>query len=97
MTAGLVTRDANGVITANMTKRLSQGAGYVVTNAVNGSITINLPANRNYFYVVTSLQNSNGARGASPGVNISQNSLSWNYLVPSGGFPMDCRITYGYY
>lgn len=97
MTAGLVTRDAGGVITANMTKRLSQSAGYVVTNSAGGSININLPANRNYFYVITSLQNSNGTRGASPGVSISQTSLSWSYLVPSGGFPMNCRITYGYY
>lgn len=96
MTVGLITRDANNVITTNMTYALSQSAGYVVTNKGDGSLSINLPADKKYFYIVTALEDSIRTNGVKPGVTITQNLLSWDYKVPSG-FPMNCRIDYGYY
>lgn len=97
MTVGLITRDADNNITTNMTKRLSQVAGFVMTNKFNGSIPIQLPEGRNYFYIVTALEDSRRTAGSKPGVTLTQNLLSWSYLLPSGNFAMNCRITYGYY
>ncbi|SEB80466.1 hypothetical protein SAMN05216178_2319 [Pseudomonas saponiphila] len=96
MTVGLITRDANGNITANMTTKLSQAEGSVITNRQNGSIGISLPAGREYFYVISPLEDSQRTAGKKPGVTITQNRLEWAYAIPSG-FVMNCEIFYGYY
>ncbi|POA52140.1 hypothetical protein C1889_24405 [Pseudomonas sp. FW507-12TSA] len=97
MTAGLVARDASNVVTVDMTKALSQVEGFVITNKENGSSVIQLPAGRNYFYIVTALEDSQRTTGKKPGVTLTQNLLSWSYLFDSGYFALNCRITYGYY
>lgn len=96
MTAGLVTRDSSGVITTDMTKSLSQSQGFVITNRQNGSISIQLPTGKSYFYIITPLESSNRTAGKKPGVTLTQNLLSWTYVIPSG-YVMNCRIDYGYY
>lgn len=96
MTAGLITRDADNNITTKMTRKLSQGAGSVITNRSNGSIAISLPPGRSYFYVVQPLEDSQRTAGKKPGVTITQSRLEWAYVIPSG-FAMNCEIFYGYY
>lgn len=96
MTVGLITRDASGNITTNMTRKLSQSGGSVVTNRQNGSLAIQLPPGREYFYVIQPLEDSQRTAGKKPGVTITQNTLSWGYNIPSG-FVMNCEIFYGYY
>lgn len=96
MTVGLITRDSSGTITADMTKPLSQAEGFVITNKSNGSLSIQLPSGKNYFYIITALEDSVRTAGKKPGVSLSQNFISWSYVVPSG-FAMNCRIDYGYY
>lgn len=93
---GLVTRNADNKITADMTKALSQSAGFVETGAVNGVMAISLPADKNYFYIIVPLADSQRTAGKKPGVTLIKDSISWQYLLPSG-FALNCRIYYGYY
>lgn len=96
MTVGLITRDASGNITANMTKRMVQIEGSVTTNKKDGAIGISLPPGREYFYTVVALENSQKSQGKLPGVTITQNRLEWAYRIPSG-FIINAEIFYGYY
>lgn len=96
MTVGLITRDKDGSVTTDMTKRLSQAEGVVRTNRVGGSQLISLPPGRNYFYIIAVLEDSQRTGGKRPGVTLTQNLITWNYSVPSG-FSINCEIYYGYY
>lgn len=95
---GLVTRNADNKITADMTKSLSQSAGFVDTDVVagSGSKVISLPDGRNYFYIIRPLEDSQRTKGKSPGVTLTKDLISWEYRIPNG-FAMKCRIYYGYY
>lgn len=96
MTAGLITRDSSNRITADMTKALSQSVGFVTTNREDGSASISMPAGKNYFFIISALEDSQRTAGKRPGVTLTKDTISWNYLLPSG-FALNCRIYYGYY
>lgn len=96
---GLVTRNSDNKITADMTKFLSQSAGFVDTNpavSLTGSKVISLPVGRNYFYIIVPLQDAQRTKGKRPGITLTKDLISWRYLMPSG-FAMKCRVYYGYY
>lgn len=96
MSAGLVTRDQFGNITTDMTKYLSQSVGFVTTNKDNGSASITMPAGKSYFYTIAPLEPSVRSAGKPPGVTLTKDLITWQYRLPSG-FPINCRIYYGYF
>lgn len=100
MTVGIQVFDAGGRLVIDMTRSYSQHQGNVTTNAVNGSITIPpLPAGKRRFYFVVGMGSSNTWRGKLPGVTVSGNVLSWQYLFSPwfGAFAQNATIYYGYY
>lgn len=99
---GLVIRDTSGNIILDMTSNISQSAGSVITNGVNGSITISAPpVGRKPFFIVTPLNSTSDLKGNKPGVVMTETSLSWAYSFNTGGgwgfYAANCRINYGYY
>ncbi|KPA98084.1 hypothetical protein [Pseudomonas asplenii] len=98
MTVGLITRDIDGNITTNMTRKLSQMAGWVDTNAQNGTVDIQMPPGMSYFSAVVPQENSQRTSGSRPAVTqLTSGKLSWAYSLSTGQFAMKCRIYYGYY
>lgn len=97
---GLVIRDAAGNVLVDMTSKISQMVGSVVTNGKAGAITIPPPpAGKLMFYIVVPLVSLNREKGKKPGVTISGNTLSWAYSYSTSGwgyFSANCCIYYGY-
>lgn len=96
MTIGLITRDSSGVITADMTKNLSQMIGHVISNRANGTVTFTIPPGKIPISIVSPLEPCMNTAGKLPGVIMTSTSMSWTYNIRSG-FPMNCIIYYGYY
>ncbi len=98
---GLTIKDAAGRVLVDMTSKLSQMVGSVVTGGTAGVLTMPVPpAGKVMFYIVVPLVNLSRERGKRPGVTISGNTLSWSYSFSTSGwgyFAANCRIYYGYY
>lgn len=100
MAAGLEVYDPAGRLIVNMATVFSLHQGYLDTNAVNGAAAMPpMPAGKNRFYYIVSLQDTNKWRGKKPGVTISGDTISWVYQHSTwfGQFSANCRIFYGYY
>jgi hypothetical protein len=98
--AGLQTWAPDGRLTVDMTKRLSQMQGSVVTNGGNGSIAVPpAPNGKKQFFIVVPLQDLQTEKGKKPGVTLGNGVLSWSYVFQGGWgfFAANCRIFYGYY
>lgn len=102
---GITITTPSGVVMVDMTKRLSQIMGNVVTGSANGAIAIPLPpAGKQIYYVVVPLVDMQRELGKRPGVTItlgaSSGTLSWAYSYATNGwgyFSANCQIFYGYY
>jgi len=100
--AGLIIRNpANGQEILNMTGNYSQDLGSVVTNGVNGSVSIpSPPPGKTLFYNILPLVDMHREKGKRPGVTIVGTTLSWAYSYNTNGwgyFSANCKISYGYY
>ena len=98
---GLVIKDASGNVLVDMTSKISQMVGSVVTGGAAGSITMPVPpAGKVMYYIVVPLVNLQREKGKKPGVTIAGDTLSWSYSYSTAGwgyFSANCRIYYGYY
>lgn len=98
---GLVIRNSAGVVTLDMTYKISQYQGSIDTGGTNGSISIpTVPLGKSPFYTIMPLVDLQAEKGKRPGVTISNGSLSWSYSFSTNGwgyFAANCRIFYGYY
>lgn len=98
---GLVIKDSSEKVLVDMTSKLSQMVGSVVTGGSAGSITMPAPpTGKVMYYIVVPLVNLQREKGKKPGVTISGNTLSWSYSYSTSGwgyFSANCRIYYGYY
>ena len=98
---GLTIRNTDGSLLLDMTSKISQTMGSVVTNSSNGSAAIPLPPEgKTAFFCVVPLVDLQREKGKRPGVTMSGTSLTWNYSYNTNGwgyFSANCRIYYGYY
>ncbi|MEW7854815.1 hypothetical protein AB2M95_02815 [Pseudomonas chlororaphis] len=98
---GLTLKTSAGVVLVDMTMKISQMVGSVVTGGVNGSASIPLPpAGKTMFYIVVPLVDLQRQKGKRPGVTLSGTTLSWAYSYNTNGwgyFSANCQIYYGYY
>lgn len=98
---GLTIRNTGGYVTLDMTSKISQNVSSVVTNSVNGSITIPAaPAGKSLYFSVSPLITLDGWKARLPGIVLTGNTLSWTYSYATNGwglFSANCRIYYGYY
>lgn len=98
---GLVLRNIDGSVKLDMTGRISQTTGSVVTGTSNGSATIPAPpAGKTAFFVVVPLVDLSREKGKKPGVTLSGTTLSWVFSYATNGwgyFSANCQIYYGYF
>jgi hypothetical protein len=98
---GLTLKTSAGVVLVDMTMKISQMVGSVVTGGVNGSVAIpSPPAGKTMFYIVVPLVDLQREKGKQPGVSLSGTTLSWAYSYNTNGwgyFSANCQIYYGYY
>lgn len=101
MPTGMQVFDDFGRLSIDLTRFVSVHQGSVVTGAApSGTITMPpLPAGRSRFYYSVGLVSSQGYKGKLPGITVSGNSLTWQYLHSTwfGQFSMNCEIFYGYF
>ncbi|AIS12661.1 prophage PssSM-02 [Pseudomonas chlororaphis subsp. aurantiaca] len=98
---GLTLKTAGDVVLVDMTMKISQMVGSVVTGGTNGSTSIPLPpAGKTMFFIVVPLVDLQREKGKRPGVTLSGTTLSWSYSYNTNGwgyFSANCQIYYGYY
>lgn len=98
---GLTIKDRDGNVLVDMTSKISQTVGDVVTNSANGSATIPLPPpGKTAFFIVVPLVDLQREKGKKPGVTLNGTVLSWAYSYNTNGwgyFSANCRIYYGYF
>jgi hypothetical protein len=98
---GLTIKSSDGVVLLDMTMKISQHMGSVVTGAVNGAITIPAPpTGKVAYFIVVPLVDLQMEKGKKPGVTLSGTALSWAYSYATNGwgyFSANCQIFYGYY
>jgi hypothetical protein len=100
MPTGIQVWDEDGRLLIDMTRSYSQHQGSVTTGAANGSTTMPaLPAGKQRFYFTVPVGSSNSWQGKLPGVTVSGNTLSWQYLHSTwfGQYSQNAVIHYGYY
>lgn len=100
MPAGLQVFGSDGRSLVDMSSSISQHQGDIVTNGASGSISLPaLPPGKQRFYIIVPLVDTQLWKGKKPGVTISGDTLSWQYLHSTwfGQFSANCRIYYGYY
>ena len=98
---GLFLQTPDERVLVDMTSKISQMVGSVVTGGAAGSITMPVPpTGKVMYYIVVPLVNLQREKGKKPGVAIIGNTLSWSYSYSTAGwgyFSANCRIYYGYY
>ncbi|AJO76504.1 hypothetical protein [Pseudomonas sp. MRSN 12121] len=98
---GMTLKTAGDVVLVDMTMKISQMVGSVVTGGANGSASIPLPpAGKTMFFIVVPLVDLQREKGKRPGVTLSGTTLSWSYSYNTNGwgyFSANCQIYYGYY
>lgn len=95
MPAGVQVFDEAGTLKVSLGDRIGRFTGSVVTNGVDGSITIPGTKTGEPFFILTQLENPIGWFSP-PLVTISGSTISWTYL-PTAGNPqrINCLIRYG--
>lgn len=79
MPQGLQTWDANGVLTVDVTDRLTKVLGTINTGKTTGSYTIGNFPNNDIWFTCIPLINTNNTKAIGPAVKISNGVISWDW------------------
>ena len=96
MPQGLQIWDENGVLTLDVTSRLSILLGFINTNKVSGSLVVEAFNRGTPFFFANLLENTLSPGGTAPRVYTSGNTLYWVYDGASTN-NFNARIFYGVY
>ncbi|MBV4477850.1 hypothetical protein [Pseudomonas botevensis] len=98
---GMTLKTSAGVTLVDMTMKISQMVGSVVTAGADGSTSIpSPPPGKTMFFIVVPLVDLQREKGKRPAVTLSGTTLSWGYSYNTNGwgyFSANCQIYFGYY